>query len=62
MIFHVRAGAGHERAARAVERATQQLDPAGDVIVRDALEYSSPFFRAFYASTYNRMVARVPRV
>ncbi len=62
LIFHVRAGAGHERAARAVERATQQLDPAAGVIVRDALEYSSPLFKAFYASTYNRMVARVPRV
>ncbi len=62
LIFHVRAGAGHERAARAVERATQQLDPTAEVIVRDALEYASPFFKAFYASTYNRMVARLPRV
>jgi processive 1,2-diacylglycerol beta-glucosyltransferase len=62
LIFHVRAGAGHERAARAVERAIQQLDPHAEPIVKDALEYSSPLFRAFYASTYNRMVARAPRV
>ena len=62
LILHVRAGAGHERAARAVERATQQLDPSAQVIVRDALEYASPLFKAFYASTYNRMVARLPRV
>jgi processive 1,2-diacylglycerol beta-glucosyltransferase len=62
MIFYVRAGVGHERAARAVERATQQLDPGAEVIVKDALEYASPFLRAFYASTYNRMVARLPRV
>ena len=62
LVFHVRAGAGHERAARAVERATQQLDPGAEVIVRDALDYGSPFFKAFYASTYNRMVARMPRV
>ena len=62
LIFYVRAGAGHERAARAVERATQQLDPGAEVIVRDALEHGSPFFKAFYASTYNRMVARLPRV
>ena len=62
LIFHVRAGAGHERAARAVERAMQQLDPHAEPIVKDALEYSSPMFRAFYASTYNRMVARAPRV
>ena len=62
LVFHVRAGAGHERAARAVERATQQIDPSAEVIVRDALDYGSPFFKAFYASTYNRMVARMPRV
>jgi processive 1,2-diacylglycerol beta-glucosyltransferase len=62
MIFYVRAGAGHERAARAVEQAAQQLDPSAEVIAKDALEYASPFFRAFYASTYNRMAARLPRV
>jgi len=62
LILHVRAGAGHERAARAVERAMQQLDPNAEPIVKDALEYSSPLLRALYASTYNRMVARVPSV
>lgn len=62
LILYVRAGVGHERAARALERAMQQLDPAAEPIVRDALDYSSPLLRAFYASTYNRMVARAPRV
>ena len=62
LILHVRAGAGHERAARAVERAIQQLDPAAEPTVQDALVYSSRLFRTFYASTYNRMVARAPRV
>jgi processive 1,2-diacylglycerol beta-glucosyltransferase len=62
LILHVRAGAGHERAARAVERAVQQLDPAAEPTVQDALVYSSRLFRTFYASTYNRMVARAPRV
>ena len=58
----MRAGAGHERAARAVARAMEQLDPTTEPILQDALAYSSPVFKAFYASTYNRMVARAPRV
>lgn len=62
LILHVRAGAGHERAARAVERAIQQLDPGAEPIVQDSLVYSSRLFRTFYASSYNRLVARAPRV
>ncbi len=58
----MRAGAGHERAARAVAGAMQQLDPNAEPIVRDALEFSSKFLRAFYASTYNRVVSRAPRM
>lgn len=62
LILHVRAGVGHERAARAVAAALLRLDPTCDPIVRDALEFSSPLLRAFYASTYNRIVSKVPRV
>jgi processive 1,2-diacylglycerol beta-glucosyltransferase len=62
LILYVRAGAGHEHAARAVASAMQQIDPGAEPIVRDALDFSSKFLRAFYASTYNRMVARAPRV
>ena len=61
LILHVRAGVGHERAARAVESALRSLDPSCEPIVRDALEFSSPFLRRFYASSYNRLVDRVPR-
>jgi len=62
LILHVRAGVGHERAARAVESALRAEDPTCEPIVRDALEFSSPFLRTFYASSYNRLVDRVPRV
>jgi processive 1,2-diacylglycerol beta-glucosyltransferase len=62
LILHVRAGVGHERAARAVESALRSLDPSCEPIVRDALEFASPFLRTFYASSYNRLVDRVPRV
>jgi len=61
LILHVRAGVGHERAARAVEAALRSLDPSCEPIVRDALEFSSPFLRTFYASSYNRLVDRAPR-
>ena len=61
LILHVRAGIGHERAARAVESALRSLDSSCEPIVRDALEFSSPFLRRFYASSYNRLVDRVPR-
>src|SRR5262245_55490512 len=57
----VRAGAGHERAARAVEQAMRERHPSADPIARDALEFASPFFRAFYASSYNRVASRAPR-
>jgi processive 1,2-diacylglycerol beta-glucosyltransferase len=40
----------------------EQLDPGAEPILQDALAYSSPLLRMFYASTYNRMVARAPRV
>jgi len=62
LILHVRAGVGHERAARAVESALRAVDPSCEPIVRDALEFSSPFLRRFYASAYNQLVDRVPRV
>jgi len=62
LILHVRAGVGHERAARAVEEALRSLDPTCEPIVRDALDFSSPFLRRFYASSYNRLVDRVPRI
>jgi processive 1,2-diacylglycerol beta-glucosyltransferase len=53
---------GHARAAYAVEAALRELDPSCEPIVRDALEFSSPFLKRFYASTYNRLVDRLPRV
>jgi len=62
LILHVAAGVGHARAAYAVEAALRTLDPSCEPIVRDALEFSSPFLKRFYASTYNQLVDRLPRV
>jgi processive 1,2-diacylglycerol beta-glucosyltransferase len=62
LFLHVRAGAGHESAARAVATAIDQLRPGTIVDVRDALELSSTVLRTTYASTYNRILVRAPRV
>jgi processive 1,2-diacylglycerol beta-glucosyltransferase len=58
----VRAGVGHERAARAVATAMRELDPRSEPILHDALEFSAMPLRMLYASSYNRMLARTPRV
>jgi len=62
LILHVRAGAGHERAARAVATAIERLAPGAVASVHDALDFSSRFLQTTYASSYNRVVARAPRV
>jgi processive 1,2-diacylglycerol beta-glucosyltransferase len=62
LMLHVRAGAGHERAARAVAAALGEIRPGTVIDVRDALELSSLFLRTTYASIYNRVLSRAPRV
>lgn len=62
LILYVRAGVGHERAARAVAQAMREMDPHSEPILHDALEFSTWPLRLLYASTYNRMLARTPRV
>ncbi|HEY6572805.1 MAG TPA: glycosyltransferase [Candidatus Eisenbacteria bacterium] len=62
LLLHVRAGAGHERAARAVAAALETTRPGTVTDVRDALDISSLFLRTTYATTYNRVLVRAPRV
>lgn len=62
LLLHVRAGAGHERAARAVAAALELIRPGTVTDVRDALDISSHFLRTTYASTYNRLLVRAPIV
>lgn len=62
LILYVRAGVGHERAARAVAQAMREHNPASEPILHDALEFSTWPMRLMYASSYNRMLARTPRV
>jgi len=62
LILYVRAGVGHERAARAVAQAMRETEPNSEPILHDALEFSTWPLRLLYASSYNRMLARTPRV
>lgn len=62
LILYVKAGVGHERAARAVAQSMREIDPRCDPVLHDALEFSTWPLRLLYASSYNRMLARTPRV
>lgn len=62
LLLYVRAGVGHERAARAVAQAMREADPTTEPILHDALDLATWPLRLLYASTYNRMLARTPRV
>ncbi|HET7498777.1 MAG TPA: glycosyltransferase [Candidatus Eisenbacteria bacterium] len=62
LILYVRAGVGHERAARAVAQAMRETDPHSEPILHDALDFSTWPLRWLYASSYNRMLSRTPRV
>lgn len=61
LIIHVSAGAGHTRAAQAVYRVLQN-DPERQAVIIDALDYTSPLFKAIYRETYTWMVRHAPAV
>ena len=62
LILHATAGAGHRRAALALERAFTALLPGAHVRAMDTLQFASRLFRRGYTPTYNALVGRVPRV
>jgi processive 1,2-diacylglycerol beta-glucosyltransferase len=62
LILSASAGAGHLRAAQAIERAFADTGAAGSVHNHDALEFTNPLFRRLYSRTYIEMVNRMPEV
>ena len=62
LILSASAGAGHVRAAQALERAFQANGQAGEVRHVDALEFTNKVFRTIYSKTYIEMVDRAPEV
>jgi len=61
-ILHATAGAGHKRAAQALAAAIATQSPQAVVREADTLVYASRFYRGTYASSYNAMAARAPRL
>ena len=62
LILSVSAGAGHLRAAEALERAFHLKDPALEVRHIDTLQYTNKIFRHLYSKAYIEMVNKMPEV
>jgi processive 1,2-diacylglycerol beta-glucosyltransferase len=62
LILSASAGAGHLRAAQALERAFAETGAAHSVRHIDTLEYTNPLFRRLYSRAYIDMVNRMPEV
>src|SRR3954447_12100911 len=62
LILSASAGAGHLRAAQAIERAFALGGSAHSVHHFDTLEFTNPLFRRLYSKAYIDMVNRMPEV
>lgn len=62
LILSASAGAGHIRAAQAIERAIIATGAARQVRHVDTLEYTNKVFRNLYSKAYIEMVGRMPDV
>lgn len=60
LILSASAGAGHLRAAQALERAFAEAKAGRSVRNIDVLEYTNPLFRSLYSKAYIEMVNRMP--
>lgn len=62
LILSASAGAGHLRAAEALERAFHEMNAAQDVRHIDTLQYTNKIFRHLYSKAYLEMVNKMPEV
>jgi processive 1,2-diacylglycerol beta-glucosyltransferase len=62
LILSASAGAGHLRAAEALERAFLQMNAAEEVRHIDTLLYTNKVFRHLYSKAYIEMVNKMPEV
>ena len=60
LILSASAGAGHVRAADALQKAFTQVGAAPDVLHVDALDYTNKVFHHLYSKAYVEMVNRMP--
>ncbi len=62
LILSASVGAGHLRAADALEKAFKKLNAAEEVKNIDVLNYTNPLFRRLYGKAYLDMVNTMPEV
>ena len=62
LVLSASAGAGHIRAAEAIERAFNETGAAREVRHVDTLEYTNKIFRRLYSKAYLEMVNKMPDV
>jgi processive 1,2-diacylglycerol beta-glucosyltransferase len=62
LILSASVGAGHLRAAEAIEKAFAETDAPVEVKNIDVLEYTNPLFRRLYGKAYLDMVNSMPEV
>src|ERR1044072_6293174 len=62
LVLSASAGAGHIRAAQAIERAFHEMGAAREVRHIDTLEYTNLIFRRLYSKAYLDMVNKMPEV
>ena len=62
LILSASAGAGHLRAAQAIERALAETGGAKEVRNVDTLDYTNPMFRNLYSKAYIEMVNKTPEL
>ena len=62
LIIHATAGAGHTKAAQAIQRAFGEFENGLEVKIINSLDYTTPFFRLTYPKIYVFLVNRIPLV
>ncbi len=62
LILSASAGAGHLRAAQAIERALAETGGAKEVRNVDTLDFTNPMFRNLYSKAYLEMVNKTPEL
>ena len=60
LVLSASVGAGHNRAAEAIQETARLLFPGLGVDHRDTLDFVDPAFRAFYQKSYLTLVNRMP--
>ncbi len=62
LILSVKAGAGHLRAAAAIEQVLIQTHPEVEARNVEALEFTNPAFQASFTGAYNKLASDLPSV